>query len=831
VELERIGKYRIIDELGAGGMGTVYRARHEQLDRIVALKIIKERYAGQQGHLDRFKREAAVCADLHHDNIIQMYDYGEENGVIFYAMELLDADTLDEYLEQQGGKLSLGKLMKLAEPVFSALAYIHARGIVHRDLKPANIMIGKDGRVTIMDFGLVKALEKTALTRDGKAIGTPRYMSPEMLRAEDVDGRSDVFQVGLVLYEAATGELPFKGNDIYVLARNILTAEPERPSKLAKGLGRHFDALVLNCLEKDKADRYQSADEALADVQRLQKRLPVKLRRQTPDRPVTADEPPSDVTSSSGTGTVALTISTSLSRMGLSTLSHPINLLAETLNPRQLVALVVLVLATLLGAYLFFGGSGVPYLSTDVQVQPDIDAVQVTWRSNQPYATAVYLKEADLPATNGRLVQEPTETTTCMHALVLDNLKRGVRYEFQIAYPDGRRSLPYVIEPLLHDRLQLIRSSVEWPSLTELRATYETNVPCRATLRYRWRSEQRQQALGTEPSIRHPVAWTDIRYDEVLSDAVLHLVSVRHAETIALGDIHGPARPCNAMLVALADFRPEPLLARLGPELRELARTEASDKTADRILAELRHVAAWQRFTKLRHLMRPIFASPTLSVESVKMPLYVSLRKFDMVDGLLDFNGARPVTEVAADFQPFLTLSHGAEAPPGDFLELAAYSEADSSFVPVDMGADGQKGFEAALLKGYQKFNQMPSKERLVLSKDLTDFLRTCGDRPRLTLRTRNFRPEFFFRVTVNGAYVLDLRNTSATAPPTMWLAISNAEPDTPEYNKAVNFVSLNVPKSLFRSGQNDFTVELHVLPGTNTTHFVQMRSLRLYRH
>ena len=826
--LETIGKYRILDELGAGGMGTVFKAEHVQLGRTVALKVIKERYAGQEAHLERFKREAAVCASLRHPNIIHMYDYGEENGVIFYAMEMLEADTLDDYIEKYDGKVPLKKIMPIAEAMCSAFSYIHERGLIHRDIKPANIMIAKDGHVTIMDFGLVKALQQTQLTQAGKAIGTPRYMSPEMLRAEEVDKRSDIFQLGLVLYEAATGEMPFKGNDIYVLARNILTSDPKKPSKLVRNLGRNFDALILNCLEKDLDLRYQTAEEVQADVNRVNKKIPVKLRRQTMSQPELTDTMVQSTPSTDGAEPLAL--STSLSRIGLSTLSNPVQLIKETLNLRQILALIILVIAIPLGLFLLFSGEDIVYMSHSVQVLPGIDAARITWRSEHPYNTVIALKEADLPPSSFENIEG--EEKGNKHRVILSNLKRGVRYEFQVVYPDGRQSLSHYIEPLLADRIQISRSSVTWPELNKICGEWETNIPCKSRLTYRLRGQSKEELLAKKYVTNHRTIWDKVQYDEILSNVVIHFQSIKNKEMIALGDLHGPQKPINMLMNSLSDFRPQKLLTKVATEIRNLGRKQKGKRAEERLQLELKHEPSWKKFKKLRPLLKPLFKSNGVSTKAVKFPLYMALRKLDMLDGLLDFYKLPPVTGAAKEFEPFLRLRHSKEEPSGTFLELLAYDEQGSSFTPVNMNKKSFGGIAAGVLKVYQKHQEMKTKDRIEFTQDLTDFLPSCSENPRFIIRARNFRPEFFFRLTINDIYFLDFRNTAQTAPPTMWLSIQSNPPlpDTPGYNKAVNFTSLRIPKSILKTGENKLSLELQILPGTNTVHFVQMRSLRLYR-
>ncbi len=190
------GDFELLGELGRGGMGVVYKARQKSLGRLVALKVVKE---DKGSHLQRFKREILVCARLSHPNIVKIFSAEIEGDTLYYVMEYLDAVSLDDYIASQpGGRVPLRCFFPLAASMASAFSYIHSKGLVHRDIKPANIMITRQGVLKVMDFGLVKVDDDLKLTAEGKAIGTPRYMSPEMIRASGVDRRSDIFQMGVV---------------------------------------------------------------------------------------------------------------------------------------------------------------------------------------------------------------------------------------------------------------------------------------------------------------------------------------------------------------------------------------------------------------------------------------------------------------------------------------------------------------------------------------------------------------------------------------------------------------------------------------------------------
>jgi serine/threonine protein kinase len=264
-----LSHYRILDKVGEGGMGVVYKARDTQLDRLVAIKVLPaEKVANNERKL-RFAQEAKAASALNHPNIVTIYDIGSEEGADFIVMEYVSGETLDHLLPRGGFKLA--ELLKYAIPVADALARAHAAGIVHRDLKPGNIMITEDGRVKLLDFGLAKLSDlhdssDAELTRplrpeteEGSIIGTVSYMSPEQAEARRVDARSDIFSFGAVLYEMATGQRAFLGRSKISTLAAILRSDPRPAAELHAGLPRELQNIIRRCLRKDPAWRYQSA--------------------------------------------------------------------------------------------------------------------------------------------------------------------------------------------------------------------------------------------------------------------------------------------------------------------------------------------------------------------------------------------------------------------------------------------------------------------------------------------------------------------------------------------------------------------------------------------
>jgi serine/threonine protein kinase len=254
-------------------MGVVFRAEDPQLKRPVALKVMKPSLAAFPDFHRRFLREAQLAAALDHEHVVTVYQVGEDGGVPYLTMKLLEGETLEDRLNRSGGRLPLPEVLRVGREVAEGLDAAHARGLVHRDVKPANVWLeaGRD-RVKILDFGLARGTgEDAQFTQMGAVIGTPAYMAPEQANGEEVDGRCDLFGLGAVLYRACTGELPFGGKDTLSVLRALATTTPPPPHQLNPSLPWAFSDLVMRLLAKDRADRPQSAREvveALAAIER-----------------------------------------------------------------------------------------------------------------------------------------------------------------------------------------------------------------------------------------------------------------------------------------------------------------------------------------------------------------------------------------------------------------------------------------------------------------------------------------------------------------------------------------------------------------------------------
>jgi serine/threonine protein kinase/Tfp pilus assembly protein PilF len=283
------GRYQVIEELGHGGMGRVYKVFDTDIKEKIALKLLRPEIALDKDTVERFSNELKLARKISHRNVCRMFDLGKAEGTTFITMEFVAGEDLKKFI-RKSGQLGAGRAVSIAKQVCEGLMEAHHLGVVHRDLKPQNVMVDEDGNVRIMDFGIARSLRGKGITGAGVMIGTPEYMSPEQVEGKDVDQRSDIYSLGIILYEMLTGRVPFEGDTPFTIGVKHKSELPRDPRELNPQVPLDLGRLILKCLEKDKTKRYQTAADLHADLEKVEQGLPTTERVVSMRKPFTSRE-------------------------------------------------------------------------------------------------------------------------------------------------------------------------------------------------------------------------------------------------------------------------------------------------------------------------------------------------------------------------------------------------------------------------------------------------------------------------------------------------------------------------------------------------------------
>jgi serine/threonine protein kinase/Tfp pilus assembly protein PilF len=283
------GRYQIIEELGKGGMGKVYRVLDKELKEEVALKLIKPEIASDKKILERFSNELKLARKISHKNVGRMYELMEEKGTRYITMEYVPGEDLKRLIRKIG-QLGAGQAIPIAKQICNGLGEAHRLGVVHRDLKPQNVMVDEEGNARILDFGIARAIKGKGITDAGVMVGTPEYMSPEQAEVKEVDQRSDIYSLGVILYEMVTGRVPFEGETPLGIAMKHKSEMPENPIVLNAQLPEDLSRVILKCMEKDKDKRYQSSEDVRSELIKIEKGIPTTERVVGKKKPLTSRE-------------------------------------------------------------------------------------------------------------------------------------------------------------------------------------------------------------------------------------------------------------------------------------------------------------------------------------------------------------------------------------------------------------------------------------------------------------------------------------------------------------------------------------------------------------
>jgi len=277
------GRYQVIEELGKGGMGKVYKVLDTKIKEKIALKLIRAEVASNKECIERFSNELKLARKIGHRNVCRMFDLGEDKGTYFITMEYVPGQNL-KGLIRQSKQLAIGTAITIAKQICQGLAEAHRLGIIHRDLKPSNIFIDNEGNVRIMDFGIACSLQAKRITGDGIMIGTPEYMSPEQVEGKDVDPKSDIYSLGIILYEMVTGRVPFEGDTPFTIGMKHKGETARNPKEFNAQIPDDFSRMIMKCLEKDRAKRYQIADDVLSELTKIEDGLTTTARPAAPQK-------------------------------------------------------------------------------------------------------------------------------------------------------------------------------------------------------------------------------------------------------------------------------------------------------------------------------------------------------------------------------------------------------------------------------------------------------------------------------------------------------------------------------------------------------------------
>jgi serine/threonine protein kinase/Flp pilus assembly protein TadD len=280
------GRYQIIEELGKGGMGKVYKVLDKEIKEKIALKLLNTEISTDKETIDRFRNELKFARKISHKNVCRMYDLSKEEGTHYITMEYVPGEDLKSMIRMVG-QLSAGKTTSIARQICEGLVEAHRLGVVHRDLKPQNIMIDREGNARIMDFGIARSLKTKGITDTGLMIGTPEYMSPEQVEGKEIDQRSDIYSLGIIIYEMVTGRVPFEGNTPLSIAMKHKTEAPRDPKEFNAQIPEDLKHLILRCMEKAKEERYQRIEEALSELSAIEKDIPTTDRAIPEKKPET----------------------------------------------------------------------------------------------------------------------------------------------------------------------------------------------------------------------------------------------------------------------------------------------------------------------------------------------------------------------------------------------------------------------------------------------------------------------------------------------------------------------------------------------------------------
>ncbi|MBI4866736.1 MAG: serine/threonine protein kinase [Candidatus Wallbacteria bacterium] len=761
--LERFSE---IEEIGSGGMARVFQARQAGIARQVAVKLIHPLAVRDSATLHRFVQEARITAALAHPNIIKILDTGEEADLPYLVFEFIEGRTLEDRIRQEG-QLAIEDALAIAADVADALAYAHERGIVHRDLKPENLLFTAEGVAKIADFGLAKLEDSSRrLTGIGFSVGTPGYMSPEQVLGQETDGRSDIYAVGVMLYEMLAGALPFPShNDMNVMLARMQQPYPALVSKRPDAPVA-AEQLVARALAFELDERFQTAielREAILDILKPDRSGRVKTRP-TP-------RPPPKPRS-----------------------SRPV--VAQPGAPRQRqwrvpswmwltgVAAGVF-LATAAITSLRVGGPGV-HDASGVVAMPGLASARVYWSSTEPYQASLRIWESGQPETSAREYRETQPRSR--HDLTLQGLKPGANLQYRILYPDGSQSLLYGVRIPDGRSLEILEPMLLSGPAGATVFAWETSAPSRCALLYRKGSQIRRVESSRGYRRRHKVAVTD--YPLLATNASAEL------ECRCLGGSAHSEFPVRSALEAASILEQQaarldlPALVQKFDSKVRVNHDSPGDLIPKALLDAARHFGG---------LARAWFAE---GLVARKLAFYHVLANLENVDAVWAAAGLELPLKSAALYAPFIATRYPDGPPPGG-KELGSGKFKGATFRAIHappvlekLARDTPVGPTLTV-----------AKESFRLAKEDLD----AAERVWITLQVHNLNVEEFFKARVGGVVDLYFRPAVVGFP---GMTDASGAPLAAPPDRKATFVSHGVPAELLKHGENEVELLYDSVPG-----------------
>lgn len=809
-----VGEYRVEGLIGRGGMGEVYHATSTKTGTKVALKA----FYGDLGHdfelLKRFRREIEALAKLDHPNIIRVFGAGHDDDVFYYAMEYFPHEHLKVYCKADEPP-DLDFVARTARGMAEAFAYYHPKNIVHRDIKPSNVLVTPEGSPKIIDFGLVKLLDQTGITRSDKRIGTLHYMSPEMLLGRPIDGRSDLFQLGLTLYELTMGRKAFQAADLHTLYGAILSGMPPRPAELEQPLPMDWENLIFNCLLKEPDQRYADADAFLRDLDRIAEGKHIRAFRaqEAPatesDMPVQKDVAPEierrpprkrlPVASPQADGPPPLVSSSSLRRW---------------VGPGLCVALTALLLFWLLRP------TPLAYDIRAFHATPGLTGIHVRWSSRIPYPGAVELQRSGAASAPKRRFNARDREGGTLHEVVVSQLEPGQSYELCVSFPDGRRSASHTVRTATE--LSLSKPALNLEHGKMLAVVWTTNIPVRSSITYSDGQQDREERLSLHPARQHALRIDPIRLFDPLKDVRLRLVTVEGGEHV----MHTPS--IDALHVALAKEATRLDQAGTYEELRRLL-SEKPGAALDRFLSRLRE-GKTARLARLFTANGSYFLTPEAPLEG-QCRFVEDVRPLLLFDHLLRHRRIETVFRLDGALAPLLKVRPTNLFPDEVPLvvKLKAFLDEEGFLVQAERSPGAERTCQ--LLHGLLA-PRAPFTSRVGFDVDLEiDNLRSARWAQLHLVFTRYPFP-IWFEVRINGLLgVPFVHEGDRETPAGMDTLLTMADQLRRGVVQGKVDCYARIPSRLLKPGKNRLSVRLHAhSQDTAHTAWIDFLSLELYR-